>query len=252
MGFVFHNHIVYATSKEDATLFEFQKRLHTLYNSVLVIKVHPPFINTMFKNFGVDVLREIKMAGFLAMVDAKIADTPFTAKESVEMYENDGADIITVKASDGRHVLEEAVHAAKHARIFGVTLLSSSDEEATMRVYRTDVKHALIRLAQIVEDAECHGSVSAPRDLIWMQQAGIDLSARVRMCPNIRSENSAIPGDDQNKDRGLPPSEAAALGADLIVVGRPIRSAEDPREMANRIEEEFRKGKASEHSGIQH
>jgi orotidine-5'-phosphate decarboxylase len=44
-------------------------------------------------------------------------------------------------------------------------------------------------------------------------------------------------GDDQS--RVITPAQAMAAGADLIVVGRPIRNAADPREAAARILDEM-------------
>jgi orotidine-5'-phosphate decarboxylase len=43
-------------------------------------------------------------------------------------------------------------------------------------------------------------------------------------------------GDDQN--RIATPAQAIKDGADMIVVGRPIRDSEDPRAAAQRIIEE--------------
>jgi orotidine-5'-phosphate decarboxylase len=55
--------------------------------------------------------------------------------------------------------------------------------------------------------------------------------------PGIRPEWARVSDDDQN--RIATPSQAIEDGADMIVVGRPIRDANDPREAAQKIIEEI-------------
>jgi len=55
--------------------------------------------------------------------------------------------------------------------------------------------------------------------------------------PGVRPAWSLIPGDDQK--RIVTPRDAARLGADYVVVGRPIRDAKDPVEATLKIIEEI-------------
>ncbi|MCS5620848.1 MAG: orotidine 5'-phosphate decarboxylase, partial [Nitrospinaceae bacterium] len=55
--------------------------------------------------------------------------------------------------------------------------------------------------------------------------------------PGIRPQWSDVAGDDQS--RISTPVQAIEDGADLIVVGRPIRDAKDPREAAQKIIDEI-------------
>ena len=57
------------------------------------------------------------------------------------------------------------------------------------------------------------------------------------MVPGIRPEWSQISSDDQN--RIATPRKAIKAGADLIVVGRPIRDADAPKEAARKIVSEI-------------
>ena len=57
------------------------------------------------------------------------------------------------------------------------------------------------------------------------------------MVPGIRPEWSQISSDDQN--RISTPRKAIKAGADLIVVGRPIRDADEPKEAARKIVSEI-------------
>jgi len=67
---------------------------------------------------------------------------------------------------------------------------------------------------------------------------------RKRLChcnPGIRLSDK-VEGNDQK--RVLTPREAVAMGADYIVVGRPIRLADDPAVAADMITEEISEGLA--------
>ena len=55
--------------------------------------------------------------------------------------------------------------------------------------------------------------------------------------PAIRPEWSLVKGDDQK--RVVTPAKAIESGADLLVVGRPIRDAVDPARAAARVVEEI-------------
>ena len=66
------------------------------------------------------------------------------------------------------------------------------------------------------------------------QKCGSDFKVIV---PGIRPEWSQISSDDQN--RITTPGKAIEAGADLIVVGRPIRDAKNPDEAAQKIVSEI-------------
>ena len=69
-------------------------------------------------------------------------------------------------------------------------------------------------------EAGCGGVVCAAADL---EEVRTFAPAMVKVVPGIR-----LPGDDPN-DQGRPatPAEAAAAGADLLVVGRTVTAAPD-------------------------
>lgn len=238
-------HIIHPIGGRKLAPHDVDNILTSLRGKVLGIKLHPAFVILMAVVYGDDVIKKVKEYGFLVMIDDKSHDIRFEVKSFVEMYEAAGADILTVHASGGSRMLSDAVKAAQKMQIFGVTLLTSLEEQDCVEVYTTDPEPTVIRLMKLVEGAGCHGSVCAPRDLAWIRNSGISISARERLCPGIRDPDVPVEGDDQNLNRALTPYEAGAAGVSLMVVGRFISQSSDPTGVAERIEADFQKGKES-------
>src|SRR2546426_552531 len=85
------------------------------------------------------------------------------------------------------------------------------------------LRGAALRLAQLAQAAGLHGVVASPLDAAAIRSAcgpGFLI-----VCPGIRPTGAGQ--DDQR--RVLAPREAIAAGADMLVVGRPVTGASDPR-----------------------
>jgi len=90
------------------------------------------------------------------------------------------------------------------------------------------------------------GTVCAPGELPALVEAEIDLSATIKVIPNIRFPDSEVTNDDQNPERqGTPATVAAYCGHNgWPVMGRPIIDAPDPAAALERAETDFQKGLA--------
>ena len=186
---------------------------------------------------GNDLLLEIgsSMVGLLkseskglgVFVDPKLHDIPKTVENSVNKLVMAGADLITVHAAGTIEMLKAAVRGTEDtdALILGVTVLTNETQADLDREYgvgnMTIARLVRLRAEKAVE-AGLWGIVCAPADLSVVS----DLPIR-KVSPNIRLDKSGTP-DDQNRDRQATPEEAIELGADLIVIGRPITKAEPP------------------------
>ncbi len=81
--------------------------------------------------------------------------------------------------------------------------------------------------------------MASAQDVIPIRKAcGKDF---IIVAPGIRMDDK-VTGDDQK--RVLTPRGAITMGADYIVVGRPIKLADDPVIAADRISEEISRGLA--------
>jgi orotidine-5'-phosphate decarboxylase len=94
----------------------------------------------------------------------------------------------------------------------GVTVLTSDDSAPD---------HVVPNRVRVAVEGGCGGLVLAASDL----QTAWDLAPRLkRVVPGIR-----LPGAELNDQaRWATPQEAAANGADLLVIGRTVTHAEDP------------------------
>jgi len=122
--------------------------------------------------------------------------------------------------------------------MLGVTLLTSlSDTDLRLLGYsqRLSLTDIVLLRAEMAKEAGCVGVISSGREVETLRaRFGGDF---VIITPGIRPQWARIDRDDQT--RILTPYEAIRAGADYIVVGRPIRSAEDPVKAVQLIQEEI-------------
>lgn len=128
---------------------------------------------------------------------------------------------------------------AAPAGILGVTVLTSLDEASLARVGINRSPGKLVaRMAKFAGAAGCEGVVSSPKELAIVGEVAPRL---LRVTPGIRPVER-----DDDQARTMTPAEAVERGADLLVVGRPITAAADPREAAAAIAAEVRGARPSD------
>ena len=147
--------------------------------------------------------------------------------------------MITVHTSGGTEMLKAAEKAAEEAAwklgripplVLGVTVLTSLDV-ATLREIGLDVnvEYQVRRLATVATKAGLRGLVCSPQEVVKLRQ--FIPPAMQLVTPGIRTGEEKA--DDQK--RTLTPREAIqVLGANWLVIGRPIYAAENPRAAAEK------------------
>ena len=127
-------------------------------------------------------------------------------------------------------MLEAAVHHAGELRVLAVTVLTSLDDGDLAEVgAQGPVSELVKRRAELAVRAGCHGIVASPHEVRAVR--ALVPEGFLIVTPGVRPAGSAA-GDQK---RVMTPREARAAGADLIVVGRPLRDAPDPAAMARAI-----------------
>jgi orotidine-5'-phosphate decarboxylase len=159
-------------------------------------------------------------------LDLKLHDIPATVAKAAEAAAALGADFLTAHALAGPEALTAAVQAAgPKTKILAVTVLTSQnplDFEELAPDYQLPGRWALL-LAERALKAGCQGLVASPREVKALRENFG--SAPFLVVPGIRPVGASIPDDDQK--RVGTPKQALEDGADLLVVGRPLRLAPD-------------------------
>lgn len=177
--------------------------------------------------------------GCEVFLDLKLHDIPATVGRAVRSACQLGVRYLTVHAAGGQRMIEAAAEAAVHEgtglKLLAVTVLTSLDAQdlAAIGVAASDPTAQVARLAQLAVAAGAPGLVCSSSEVASLRE--VLGPAPLLITPGIRMAGGAL--DDQ-KRVGTPRS-AIASGASLLVVGRPIRDADDPHAAATAICDEI-------------
>jgi len=173
-------------------------------------------------------------------LDLKLHDIPATVERAVHAAREHNVQFLTVHCSGGEAMLQAAVKAAGPAlTVLGVTVLTSMstrDLDPAWGYMDGLTVHELVldRVLQ-ARDMGMKGFVCSGDEVADIKkQAGGPL---LTVVPGVRPASETVEGDDQS--RVTTPAHAIGLGADYLVVGRPIRDAKDPKDAADRIVDEI-------------
>ena len=176
-------------------------------------------------------VHEIAHLGLPIFLDLKLHDIPNTvagAMQSIHVLE---PAIVTVHASGGRAMMEDAKAAAgSGTKVVAVTMLTSLDERDLERTGVSGSAHdRVMRLAALAHAAGLDGIVCSGEEVAAVHRNWRD---GFFVVPGLRPAGSAV-GDQK---RVVTPRQARDDGASVLVIGRPISRAEEPAAAARAIE----------------
>ncbi|MEP7310622.1 MAG: orotidine-5'-phosphate decarboxylase [Acidobacteriota bacterium] len=189
---------------------------------------------------GDRIVKEVQDAGLSVFLDLKFHDIPNTVAGASRVIAKLGVDLLTIHAAGGADMMAAAVHAVREGaaqsnrrspKVVGITVLTSLDDALLAETLGIDagVESTAIRLAQLAARAGLSGVVASPLEIRAIRKACGDTFMIIT--PGIR-----LPSDDiSDQRRVLTPRQAVTAGADLLVIGRPIRDAADPVRAAETI-----------------
>ncbi|HWU73726.1 MAG TPA: orotidine-5'-phosphate decarboxylase [Sphingomonas sp.] len=173
---------------------------------------------------------EMHDLGLPIFLDLKLHDIPNTVGKAIQALRGLEPAVLTVHASGGRAMLEDAKAAApSNTKVVAVTMLTSLDETDLRATGVTGSAHdQVLRLTELAMDAGVDGIVCSGEEVraahkLWPKGFFV--------VPGVRPANGAI-GDQK---RVVTPRAAMDAGASILVVGRPITAAEDPDLAAREI-----------------
>jgi orotidine-5'-phosphate decarboxylase len=185
---------------------------------------------------GVDAVRAAAGGDVRIFLDLKLHDIPNTVAGAVRSAMRCRADYLTLHTLGGRDMMRAAVLAAAETSdktglaapvLLGVTVLTHMDARDLSGIgIRAAPSEQVARLATLARETGMGGAVCAPQEIAALRAlCGADFRLVV---PGIRPAGSAA-GDQK---RIMTPQDAARLGADALVIGRPITQAQDPARAA--------------------
>ena len=169
-------------------------------------------------------VRKIAELGLPIFLDLKLHDIPNTVAKAVAALAPLEPAILTVHAAGGQAMLACAkASAPASTKVVGVTVLTSLDEAdlASAGVNSTPVEQ-VSRLAALARTSGIDGIVCSGAELGAVRRLWPDAFIVV---PGVRPQGTDI-GDQK---RVVTPREAIDQGASIIVIGRPITAAPDPK-----------------------
>ena len=177
-----------------------------------------------FAAHGPDGVRRIEELGVPIFLDLKFHDIPNTVAGAVEAIAPLNPAILTVHAHGGREMLSAARRAAPpQTKVVAVTLLTSLDEGdlADLGISRSPADQ-VARLAWTARDAGVDGIVCSGAEVAAAREAWPD---GFFVVPGVRPAGA----DAADQKRIVTPARAMREGASVLVIGRPITGAADPR-----------------------
>lgn len=181
----------------------------------------------------------VAKTGMPIFLDLKFHDIPNTVAGAIRSVMPLAPKILTIHTQGGPEQLRRAADMATEAAItcnvtkpwvVGVTILTSLDDADLSAIGVNDpVTDQVARLAALANDSGLDGMVCSPKE-ITLARAATHPDFKL-IVPGIRPAGSAV-GDQK---RVMTPLDAVSAGADVLVIGRPITTADDPAEAARAI-----------------
>ena len=177
---------------------------------------------------GVEKVANYKLPLFL---DLKLYDIPNTTRKSLKNILSLEPTYTTLHLSGGSDMLRSCVELKKElkstTKLIGVTMLTSFDDNSVNEIgISGPINKNVEKLSHLAFKTGMDGIVCSPMEIRKVKKTfGSKLKVIV---PGIRNQSE----NNNDQKRTLSAKKAIEFGADVIVVGRPITSADSPGKAA--------------------
>jgi orotidine-5'-phosphate decarboxylase len=197
---------------ELATAIEWVKATHE-YISVFKLGLE------FYLSFGSDGVKAIKdVTDADIFLDLKLHDIPHTVSGAARAVSHLSPKYLTVHASGGSAMIQAAVDASPKTHVTGVTILTSlSDADVSTIGFSNNALNSAVGLANLAVASGAGAIVCSPLEIAAIRSAVG--SSPIIITPGVRPADSSAT-DDQV--RTMTPKAAIGIGANLVVIGRPI------------------------------
>ena len=177
-----------------------------------------------FFHFGLEGYKKIQNKNINIFLDLKLHDIPNTVKKTIKTILSLKPYFTTVHISGGDKMLEAATIIKQKIKILGVSVLTSLDNAQVKKYYlRENVNKLVADFTYCAIENKLDGIVCSPHEIEIVKK--IAKNKLIIVTPGIRPSSYNIK-DDQKRVMG--PGKALSLGADYVVIGRPIMESIKP------------------------
>ena len=196
------------------------KLVNILKEDVYAFKIGYQF----FFNFGLDGYKKI-------FLDLKLHDIPNTVKNGLKALSKIKPLFTTIHISGGDEMMKSSKLKNKVTKILGVSILTSMDSNQTKKYFNNKNIVSLVKkFTKAAKKNKLDGVVCSPREIKYVRK---EIGKKfIIITPGIRLDNK-IERDDQKRIAN--PKEAVDLGANFLVIGRPITKSKDPLRVLKEI-----------------
>ena len=205
---------------DSINLYDSKYLVDEIKNQVFAFKIGYDF----FLNFGLDGYNQIKNKKVNIFLDLKLHDIPNTIKNGIEAIANLNPYFTTIHITGGDEMQKIANLSKKNVKILGVSVLTSIDSAQAKKYYNEkNINNLVEKFVKNALENKLDGVVCSPLEIEFVKQ--ISSGKLIIVTPGIRPENYNK-NDDQK--RFMSPKEAVNLGANYLVIGRPITQSSNP------------------------
>ena len=178
-----------------------------------------------FLNHGIRGYNTIGKICPRIFLDLKLHDIPNTTKKGIEAINKLKPLLTTIHISGGDEMMKASLINRKHTKILGVSILTSLDNTQTKKYYNEKkIENLVKKFVKQAKKNKLDGVICSPKEIKYIRkEVGKNF---LIITPGIRINNSNKIKDDQK--RVLTPAEAISLGANFLVIGRPILQSKNP------------------------
>ena len=205
---------------DNINLYDSRYLVDEIKNQVFAFKIGYDF----FLNFGLDGYNQIKNKKVNIFLDLKLHDIPNTIKNGIEAIANLSPYFTTIHITGGDEMQKITGLSKKNVKVLGVSILTSIDSAQAEKYYsEKNITNLVGKFVKNALENKLDGVVCSPLEIELVKK--ISSGKLIIVTPGIRPENYNK-NDDQK--RFMSPKKAVNLGANYLVIGRPITQSSNP------------------------
>ena len=188
-------------------------------------------LHQFFYSFGLEGYKKIYAICPKIFLDLKLHDIPNTIKNGITAITKLKPLFTTIHVSGGDNMMQSTKKIKKSTKILGVTILTSLDNKQTNKYYNNKNISSLVKkFANYAKKNNLDGVICSPNEISQIRK---EVGKKfLIITPGIRIEDNIL-GDDQK--RIATPKKAISLGANFLVIGRPITESRNPLKVLKEI-----------------